>query len=130
MGTSAGRPWDQYLLAGWVVMKSMSVYHLVDHELRVETFFWKEGPPGSGEVDLETSAQVPWRLKKVSCRVFILSFGILVARNSFSKLWVRIEEKIYTKAVVDVPRGNAGRVFLFFWERLTGRRLVETYCSC
>ena len=83
MGTSAGRPWDQYLLTGWVVMKSMSVYHLVDHELKVETFFWKEGPSESGEVDLETSAQVPWRLKKVSCRVFILSFGILVARNSF-----------------------------------------------
>ena len=32
----------------------------------------------------------------------------------------RIEEKIHTKAVVDVSRDAVGRVFLFSWERLKG----------
>ena len=38
----------------------------------------------------------------------------------------RIEEKLHTKAVVDMSRGAGGKVFLFSWERLGGG-LVVTY---
>ena len=64
-------------------MHSMFVYHFVDPDLRVKTFFEKEGEAENGGVDFEigdigTSANLYWRLKKISCRAclfFINIFG-------------------------------------------------------
>ena len=51
----------------------MFVYHFVDPDLRVETFFQKDGAAENRGVDFEigdigTSAHLYWKLKKSSCR--------------------------------------------------------------
>ena len=61
----------------------------------VETFFFeKDGPAEKGGVDFE-----------------IINFHPSITE-------FRIEEKIHTKAGVDMSRGSGRRIFLFFWERL------------
>ena len=70
------------------VIDSMFVYNFVDLELRVETFFKKEGAVKNGGVDFEigeigTSAHLYWRLKKVSWRAWGFFIIFLVTKNSF-----------------------------------------------
>ena len=70
------------------VIDSMFVYNFVDLELRVETFFKKEGTVENGGVDFDigeigTSAHLYWRLKKVSCRAWDFFIIFLVTKNSF-----------------------------------------------
>ena len=57
----------------------MLVYHFVDPDLSVETFFEKDGEAENGAVDFEigdidTSAHFYSRLKKISCRVCSLFY--------------------------------------------------------
>ena len=54
-----------------VVIKSMSVYHFVDPDMRVDILFKKEEAAESGSVDFEigdigTSAHLYWKLNKIS----------------------------------------------------------------
>ena len=70
------------------VIDSMFVYNFVDLELRVETFFKKEGTVENGGVDFDigeigTSAHLYWRLKKVSWRAWDFFIIFLVTKNSF-----------------------------------------------
>ena len=70
------------------VIDSMFVYNFVDLELRVETFFKKEGAVKNGGIDFEigeigTSAHLYWRLKKVSWRAWGFFIIFLVTKNSF-----------------------------------------------
>ena len=89
----------------------MFVYHFVDPDLRVETFFEKDEAAENGGVDFEIrdiglSAHLYLRLKKISCRACLLSYYFFCHKNS--------------KAVADVSKFAGGRVFLFSWERLGG----------
>ena len=57
----------------------MFVHHFVDPDLRIETFFEKEGTAENEGVDFEiehigTSAHLYWRLKKISCRACLLLY--------------------------------------------------------
>ena len=66
----------------------MFVYHFVDLYMRVEIFLEKEGPGENGGVDFEienisTSANLYWRLKKISSRVCLLFLGFLLIKNIF-----------------------------------------------
>ena len=69
-------------------IRSMLVYHFVDSDRKVETFFKKDEPAENGGVDFEigdigTSTQLHLRLKKISCRDCLLSYCFLVTKNSF-----------------------------------------------
>ena len=62
-----------------MVINSMFVHHFVDPDLRIETFFEKEGTAENEGVDFEiehigTSAHLYWKLKKISCRACLLLY--------------------------------------------------------
>ena len=62
-----------------MVIDSIFVYHFVDLDLRVGIFFEKEWAGENGGLNFEigdigTSAQVYWKLKKVSCKACLLCF--------------------------------------------------------
>ena len=57
----------------------MFVDHFVDPDLRLETFFEKDGAAENGGVgseirDIGTSAHLYWRLKKISFRACLFSY--------------------------------------------------------
>ena len=61
-----------------MVIDSILVSHFVDPDLKVKTFFEKDGIAENGGVDFEigdigTFAHLYWRLKKISCRAYLLS---------------------------------------------------------
>ena len=120
---------------GLVVIESRFVYHIVDPDLRVETFFEKNGAAENGGVDFEigeigTSVHLYCRSRKFFCRACLLCYCFLVTKVAFKSSLdlyfhpciteFRIEENIHTKTVVDVSRGATERIFLFSWERLGG----------
>ena len=109
-----------------MVIESTFVYHFVDSELRVEILFEKDGASENGGVD--------WQLCTVVLEVeenfmqnlsaFLLFFGdknkclkTLLTCTIIPSL-LSFEEKIYTKAVVNMSRGDGKRAFLFSWERV------------
>ena len=120
-----------------MVIDSVFVYHFVDPDLRVETFFEKDGAAKNGKVDFEIgdtgrSAHLYWRLKKISFRACLLSYCFFgdkkIAFKSSLDLYfhpsiieLRIEEKIHIKAV-DVSRGAGGRV-----TRLTSQEICNFF---
>ena len=68
---------------------------------------------------------------KISCRACLLSYCFFddkkIAFKSSLDLYLhpsinkfKFEEKIRTKAIVDMSRSAGRRAFLFFWERLGG----------
>ena len=64
----------------------MFVYHFVDPDLRVETFFEKDEAAENGGVDFEIrdiglSAHLYLRLKKISCRACLLSYYFFVTKT-------------------------------------------------
>ena len=66
----------------------MFVYHFIDPDLMVEIFFEKEGAAENGGVefeigDIDTSAQLQWRLKKISCKACLLFIVLLVTNIVF-----------------------------------------------
>ena len=80
-------------------------YHFVDLDLRVEIFFEKEWAGENGGLNFEigdigTSAQVYWKLKKVSCKACLLCFFTFFSyKKIFQKLswpvlklyqWIRV----------------------------------------
>ena len=122
---------------GWYSTVCSFTIYFVDLDLRIETFFQKDGAQQKMEwgVNFEigligTSAHFYWRLKKISCRACLLSYCFGDKKIAFkisldlyfhpSIIEFRIQEKIHTKAVVDVSRDAIGRIFLFSWERLEG----------
>ena len=102
----------------------MFVYHFVDPDLTVETFFEIDRGAENRVVDfgignIGTSACLYWIWKKISCKTCLLSYCFLcqqkVAFKSslyqyfhYSIIEFRIEEKIHTKTVVDVSRDSVG----------------------
>ena len=69
-----------------MVIDSMFVYHFVDPDLRVKTFFGKDEQAENGGVDFEigdigTFAHLYRRLKKISCRACLLSYCFLVKKK-------------------------------------------------
>ena len=75
-------------------MESMFVYHFVDPDLRVETFFEKDRVAENGSIDFElggigNSTHLYWRLKKISCRACLFSqcfvVVVVVEKKQFSK---------------------------------------------
>ena len=66
----------------------MFVYHFIDPDLMVEIFFEKERAAENGGVefeigDIDTSAHLYWRLKKISCKACLLFIVLLVAKIVF-----------------------------------------------
>ena len=71
-----------------MVIESRFVYHFADSDLKVETFFEKDGATENGGINFEigdigTSAHLYWRLKKMSCRACLLFHCFIVTKNSF-----------------------------------------------
>ena len=69
------------------IHKDNSERHL-GSDLRVNTFFEQDGAAEDGGVnfvigDIDTSAHLYWRLKKIFCRAFLLSWGFFGDKNSF-----------------------------------------------
>ena len=118
-----------------MVIDSMFVYHFVDPDLRVETFFKKDEAAENGGIDFKRGYRhLCTLILKVeenfmqSLSALLLFFGDKkVSFKSSLDLYFhpsiiefRIEEKIHTKAVVNVSRGAKRRVFLSSWETLGG----------
>ena len=116
----------------------MFIYHFVDPDLRVETFFKKDEAAENGGVDFKMGyryfctlvLKVEENFMQSLCTLLYFFGGKKIAFKSSLDLYFhpsiiefRIEGKIHTEAVVDVPRGIGGRVFL----GETGRGLVGTY---
>ena len=81
-----------------MVINSMFVHHFVDPDLRIETFFEKEGTAENEGVDFEiehigTSAHLYWRLKKISCRACLLLY-------LFIFFWGGVKKKKFLKALL------------------------------
>ena len=73
-----------------MVIDSMLVYHFVDPDLRVDTFFKKdEAAENEGTDykigDIGTSAHLHLKLKKISCRTCLLSYCFLVTKKYLLK---------------------------------------------
>ena len=90
-----------------MVFDSMFVYHFVDFHLRVETF----------HANVQKKFNV--NFKKMSTFLLFFFWWQKIAFKSSLDLYLhpsiiefRVEEKIHTKAVVDVSRGDGGRIFL------------------
>ena len=69
-------------------MGQMFTYHLADLDLRIEIFLKKDGTAGNEKFYFETretdkSAQLHWRLKKISYRVCLLLVGCFSKKNLF-----------------------------------------------
>ena len=116
-----------------MAIDSMFLHHNVGPDLRVETFFEKDGAAENGDVDFETgdtgsSTHLHWRLKKRACLLSYCRFGgkkiafkkslDLYFNSSMTEF--RIEGKMHAEAVTDVSRGDEGRFLLFSWERMEG----------
>ena len=61
--------------------------------------------------DWGTSAHLSWGFKKISCRACLLLYGFYGDKKESPLKWLRIEKKIHTKAIVDVPREGGGGSF-------------------
>ena len=118
-----------------VVINSMFIYHFINPDLRVETIFEKDEAKENGGVDCEIALVHKYLYKLVlkveenlmqSLSPLLLFFDDKkIAFKSSVDLYFhpfiiefRIEEKLHTKAVVDVSRGARGRVSRFPLERL------------
>ena len=92
----------------------MFVDRFIDPDLRLETFFEKDRAAENGGVDLYignigTSAQLHWRLNKISFRACLLFYSFFGDKKVFkssldlyfhpSITEFRIEKKIHIKAV-------------------------------
>ena len=111
-----------------VVIDKMFVYHFADPDLRIETFFEKNGAVENGEVDLEigdlsSPVHLYWRMKEISFRVCLLSYCLFgdQTKTTFksshdlffypSIIESRIEEKVHIKArggSIDFKKGGSG----------------------
>ena len=120
-----------------VVINSMSIYHFIDPNLRVETIFEKDEAKENGGVDCKIALVHKYLYTLVlkveenlmqSLSALLLFFGDkkIAFKSSLDQylhpfiIEFRIEEKIHNKTVVDVSRGTGGRVFLFFLQKLGG----------
>ena len=89
------------------IIHNIFAYPFVDLDLRVRTFFEKDGETKNRDVEFETgnidtSAHLYWRLKKFSWRTCLLSYCSFGDKKSFLDLYFhptiiefRIEENRY-----------------------------------
>ena len=118
-----------------MVIDNMLVYHFVDPDLRVETFFKRDDTAENGGVDFEigdigTSAHLTVEENFIQILpALLLFFGdkkyllkALLTCTFIPPLLSSKSRKKYTLRLLltCLDRGAGGRAFLFSWERLGG----------